>query len=405
MKSLGQKLRERRDALGLSLREVEKLTGISNAHLSQIETGKIERPEVSLLFQLAEAYDLDFVELMNQAGHLTPGGTGSERALTGAALRAVGQLSTPQTAETLNFIRRLSRKKGPHELTFQRDARNRIEAIAERALRTAGVAGTVPTPLKDVADVAGIVDSFSIEDLPAHIAAEKPGRWPKILGAALFEEKAIFVDKNLHERRVTFTEAHEISHMLIPWHEAAFHLDDESRLFFDTQETLETEANAAAAHLLFQGHRFHERAADSELSINVPIELAKSHGASMHAAIRYFAERHDAPVAVLLCGRHEQFDGTLPIWQSLESESFLASYGRLTDHVPPSGLPTSEDYVLGALASASLDATDAVSDTITLAPLDGQAHRFLAEAFFNQYSVFVMVSPKKQARSRRSIEV
>jgi hypothetical protein len=193
--------------------------------------------------------------------------------------------------------------------------------------------------------------------------------------------------------------------MLIPWHETAFRLDDESRLFFDTREALETEANAAAAHLLFQGRRYHERAADSQLSINVPIGLAQTHGASMHASIRYFVERHDEPIAVLLCGRYQQFDGMLPIWQSFESEPFLRQYGRLTDHVPSSGLPLEGDYVLGALASASFDASSPPSDSVTLEDRDGHHHRFLAEAFFNQYSVFVMVSPKKLLRSGRRTRI
>lgn len=405
MTTLAQMLRDRRDDLGLSLREVERITGVSNAHLSQIETGKIERPEVSLLFQLADAYDLDLVDLMRLGGHLSSAGAGSERALMAAALRAVGELPVHQKAEALSFIRRLARKNLRPEISFEQEARRRVESIAERALRTAGVAGKVPTPLSEISAVAGVLGTREIADLPEEISSKKPGRWKRILGAVLFPEKVIYVDSTIHERRVKFTEAHEIAHMLIPWHESAFRLDDERRLFFDTREALETEANAAAAHLLFQGHRYHERAADEQLSINVPIALAQTHGASMHASIRYFVERHDQPIAVLLCGRYTQFDGTLPIWQSFESEPFSRQYGRLTDHVPSSALPLDEEYVLGALASASFEATTAPSDTVVLEDLDGHRHRFLAEAFFNQYTVFVMVSPKKLLRTGRRTRV
>ena len=405
MTTLAKTLRDRREELRLSLREVERRTGISNAHLSQIETGKIERPEVSLLFQLANVYDLDLVQLMQLGGHLVAGGAASERALTAAALRAVGNLPVHQKAEALNFIRRLAHKKEPRGLSLEQDARRRVESIAERALRLAGVEGQVPTPLDAVSQVAGILSKQEITDLPEEISSQKPGRWKRILGAIFFPERVIYVDSSLHERRVRFTEAHEISHMLIPWHESAFRLDDERRLFFDTREALETEANAAAAHLLFQGHRFHERAAGDQLSISVPIALAQTHDASMHASIRYFVELHDEPVAVLLCGRYAQFDGTLPIWQSFESEPFLRQYGHLTDHVPASGLPLEEGYVLGALASASFEAPGASADTVMLEDVSGERHRFLAEAFFNQYSVFVMVSPKKLVRSGRRTRV
>lgn len=47
--------REMRKAKGLTLREVEETTGISNAYLSQLETGKIKSPgyeTVKLLYDL-----------------------------------------------------------------------------------------------------------------------------------------------------------------------------------------------------------------------------------------------------------------------------------------------------------------------------------------------------------------
>jgi len=57
-KSLGQFLKETREAKGMTLREVEAETGISNPHLSQVESGKITQPEMSLLYVLATLYDL-----------------------------------------------------------------------------------------------------------------------------------------------------------------------------------------------------------------------------------------------------------------------------------------------------------------------------------------------------------
>jgi hypothetical protein len=68
----------------------------------------------------------------------------------------------------------------------------------------------------------------------------------------------------------------------------------------------------------------------------MPIALAQTHSASMHASIRCLVEQHDEPIGVLLCGRYTQFNGTLPIWQSFGSEPFARQYGRLTYG---SGLP------------------------------------------------------------------
>jgi transcriptional regulator with XRE-family HTH domain len=67
---LGKYLRESREAVGLSLRGVETETGISNAYLSQLETGKVEKPSPPLLQKLAKTYKLDYEELMRVAGYL-----------------------------------------------------------------------------------------------------------------------------------------------------------------------------------------------------------------------------------------------------------------------------------------------------------------------------------------------
>lgn len=51
-------LRERRQKLGLSLRDVEEITAgaVSNAYLSQIETGKIKNPSILIARHLSAAY-------------------------------------------------------------------------------------------------------------------------------------------------------------------------------------------------------------------------------------------------------------------------------------------------------------------------------------------------------------
>ena len=52
-----------------SLREVRRLTGISNSYLSEIEKGE-RRPGTSLLKRLAALYSVDIHVLMERAGYL-----------------------------------------------------------------------------------------------------------------------------------------------------------------------------------------------------------------------------------------------------------------------------------------------------------------------------------------------
>ena len=100
-------LRDARRRGGMSLRDVERATGIRNAHLSQLETGTIERPDVALLWDLAALYDIEFEELARLAGHITDGG----RARIAVALRALGELTDDEQEEALRYIAELGRRR------------------------------------------------------------------------------------------------------------------------------------------------------------------------------------------------------------------------------------------------------------------------------------------------------
>ena len=63
---LGTLLRRLRGEL--SLRDVNRLCGVSGSYLSQIERGQ-RRPGRNLVLKLAEAYDVDGEELLKRAGH------------------------------------------------------------------------------------------------------------------------------------------------------------------------------------------------------------------------------------------------------------------------------------------------------------------------------------------------
>lgn len=68
MKSLGATLKESRDATGLTLREVEEKTGLSNAYMSQLENDKIKKPSANVLYKLAKLYRIKLDFLLRAAG-------------------------------------------------------------------------------------------------------------------------------------------------------------------------------------------------------------------------------------------------------------------------------------------------------------------------------------------------
>jgi transcriptional regulator with XRE-family HTH domain len=110
--TLGATLRAARRRAGLSLRDVERRTGIRNAHLSQIETDTIAKPEMALLWELATALDLDFGRLLRLAGHTGPGETaGRRRARMTVALRAMSELAPGDQEAALRYMAELKARR------------------------------------------------------------------------------------------------------------------------------------------------------------------------------------------------------------------------------------------------------------------------------------------------------
>lgn len=70
MGSIGSTLKNTRKNLGLTLRRVEELSGISNAYLSQLENDKIKNPSGNVLSRLSNLYKIPLKVLLNSGNDL-----------------------------------------------------------------------------------------------------------------------------------------------------------------------------------------------------------------------------------------------------------------------------------------------------------------------------------------------
>lgn len=111
METLGEVLKSRRNQLGLSLREVEKDLGISNAYLSQLENRRITRPSPSVLKKLSDFYNLSYVRLMKLSGH--PVVSSKKRTVFFRTSRGLEEITKEEEKELLEYLRflRLRRSK------------------------------------------------------------------------------------------------------------------------------------------------------------------------------------------------------------------------------------------------------------------------------------------------------
>jgi len=57
-------IRDRRQALGLSQRELARKVGVTDAYIALLETGKKTNPSLDVLKALAKALDVDVADLL-----------------------------------------------------------------------------------------------------------------------------------------------------------------------------------------------------------------------------------------------------------------------------------------------------------------------------------------------------
>src|SRR5271165_7331888 len=113
--TLGEGLKLARELRKLSLRDVEKATGISNPYLSQLENNKINKPSPFYLHKLANLFEIDYEMLMEAAGYVQRKtvAEGQPKTLAGAALFSTQKLTADeeqQLADFLHYIRSKSKK-------------------------------------------------------------------------------------------------------------------------------------------------------------------------------------------------------------------------------------------------------------------------------------------------------
>lgn len=114
-KTLGEELKEARTIRGLSLREVERITEISNSYLSQLENDKVKKPSAHVLYKLAKTYEVGFDLLLEAAGIVLNSEKNEKpKTMVGTAFYSKGLTSEEESLlnEYLAFLRFKNTKNG-----------------------------------------------------------------------------------------------------------------------------------------------------------------------------------------------------------------------------------------------------------------------------------------------------
>jgi transcriptional regulator with XRE-family HTH domain len=109
--SLGARLRQLREGLGLSLRDVADDTGISSGHLSLIENGHVRAPSPSILQRLADRYGASPHDLLVLAGYINNKSPQIRRSHVRVAMATMSDLTPEEIDEVQSFISYLRQRK------------------------------------------------------------------------------------------------------------------------------------------------------------------------------------------------------------------------------------------------------------------------------------------------------
>ena len=112
--SLGVFIRKARQDVSMTLRDVEQVTNkeVSNGYLSQLESGKINKPSPRVLYALSAALSVDYETLMQRAGYILPNVTRAKETKHGRAVTlSIDNLTEDEEAQLLEYLTFLRSKK------------------------------------------------------------------------------------------------------------------------------------------------------------------------------------------------------------------------------------------------------------------------------------------------------
>lgn len=111
MENFGEYFKALREAKGMTLRDVEKKTDVSNAYLSQLESGKVKQPSPLTLHRLAEIYEVSYEVLMEKVGYPVPKSEKKSQASGSQIAHRVGPISNDEELELLNYLKFIRNRK------------------------------------------------------------------------------------------------------------------------------------------------------------------------------------------------------------------------------------------------------------------------------------------------------
>lgn len=202
----------------------------------------------------------------------------------------------------------------------------------------------------------------------------------KLSALWLPDQKRILIDNSIVENKMKWTNAHELSHGIIPAHQHFFCGDTAETLDPEYHEILEAEANYGASALIFMGDRFTAHGRDCSRTMGSILKLSSLYQNSQTTTIRRFVQHtHDCPMLAVV---------STPSWQEKpEDQKSRCRYFIPSPRFQKKFSSVSEGAILEHIDAYSIPKKGGPvgSGTFQLCDDNGERHEFFGETFFNHY--------------------
>lgn len=207
-------------------------------------------------------------------------------------------------------------------------------------------------------------------------------RTHSLKGLLLPDRRQVLLDRDVPEIKHRWTEAHEIMHDILDWHDGVAHGDPEYTLKPECHELIEAEANYGAGRLLFAGERFVEELRASNLDLGRIRSLQKAYGNTITTTFWRCVElSHESVFGVVSChprqgvGLHEQ-----DIRYFVRSRRFATEFSLVSAEALWGLIRQYCRGNRGPLGSCTCPVSDDRSE----------GHEFLLETFFNGHDALTL---------------
>lgn len=201
------------------------------------------------------------------------------------------------------------------------------------------------------------------------------------------DKKRILIDETKPKLKHRWSEAHEVGHSIIPWHEHLLLGDNEFSLHPECHVQLEAEANYAAGQLLFLQNQFTIQAKDHSFGLSAIKSLKGTFGNTFSSTLwRYVEELGKESPLVGMISDHphrpgEDFDPKKPCRHFIQSAAFQRQFAKM----PETLLFSKIAGYCGRQSGGPLG-----EDQIVLRDDSGDTHVFHFESFSNRYDVLTL---------------